>query len=341
MNLSLFGTLIEVARLGSVSEAGKKLYLTQPAVTKQIQALEEIYEKKLFVRTTRGLSLTEEGKTLLVYAREMLKLLDKSFISVKEEGETISGRLKIATNLTLGIYILPKIIRFFTAVYPRIKIEAFLDNNEIITGSVKGGEAHFGFIGKDPGDPLITLHDFFQDKLVVVIAPDFGIKNGPISWKELLKIPFIGRERGSDIRSTYEEWFKQREIKLIPAIELNNTEAIISSVACRLGFSILPWCTVRHAVRQGVVSTISVPHFNPLQNFYICHKMDRNFSIVEKIFLETVFNRFKLGSPRFPETIDQYFYFDKTTPDATKAVSTPEEAGIERDQDSSTPKLTG
>lgn len=307
MNLSLFGTLIEVARLGSVSEAGKKLYLTQPAVTKQIQALEEIYEKKLFIRTPRGLRLTEEGKTLLVYAREMLKLLDKSFVSVKEEGESISGKLKIATNLTLGIYILPKIMRFFTAVYPRIEIEAFLDNNEIITRSVKGGEANFGFIGKDPGDPLITLHDFFQDQLVVVIAPDFGIKNGPISWKELLKVPFIGRERGSDVRSTYEGWLKEREIKIIPAIELNNTEAIISSVACHLGFSILPWCTVRRAVRQGMVSTVSVPHFNPLQNFYICHKTDRNFSNVEKVFLETVFNRFKMGSPHFPETIDQYF----------------------------------
>ena len=341
MNLGLFGTLIEVAKHGSVSKAAKKLYLTQPAVTKQIQALEEIYEKKLFIRTTKGLRLTEEGKTLLVYAREMLKLLDNSFVSVKEEGESISGRLKIATNLTLGIYILPKIIRFFTAVYPRIKIEACLDNNEIITSSVKGGEAQFGFIGEDPGDPLITLHDFYQDKLVVVIAPDFGIKNGPISWKELLKIPFIGRERGSDIRSTYAEWFKEREIKIIPAIELNNTEAIISSVACRLGFSILPWCTVRHAVRQGVVSTVSVPHFNPLQNFYICHKTNRRFSKVEKVFLETVFNRFKMGSPRFPETIDQYFYFDKTSPGATKDVSTLEEAGIERDQGSSTPKLTG
>ena len=340
MNLTLFGTLIEVARLGSVSEAGKKLYLTQPAVTKQIQALEEIYEKKLFIRTTRGLRLTEEGKTLLVYAREMLKLLDKSFVSVKEEGERISGMLKIATELTLGVYILPKIMRFFTAVYPQIKIEAFLDNNEIITSSVKQGESNFGFVGEDPGDPLITLHDFYQDKLVVVIAPDFGIKNGPISWKELLKIPFIGRERGSDIRSTYEEWFKEREIKIIPAIELNNTEAIISSVACRLGFSILPWCTVRYAVRQGMLSTVSVPHFNPLQNFYICHKTDRNFSKVEKIFLETVFNRFKMGSPRFPETIDQYFYFDNTSPDAEKDISTPEEAGIETDPVSGTPKLT-
>jgi len=103
MNLALFGTLIEVARLGSVSEAGKKLYLTQPAVTKQIQALEEIYEKKLFVRTTRGLRLTEEGKTLLVYARKMLKLLDKSFVSVKEEGESISGTLKIATKGALPV----------------------------------------------------------------------------------------------------------------------------------------------------------------------------------------------------------------------------------------------
>ena len=341
MNLTLFGTLIEVARLGSVSEAAKKLYLTQPAVTKQIQALEELYEKKLFIRTTRGLRLTEEGNTLLVYAREMLKLLDKSFVSVTEEGDSIRGTLKIATNLTLGIYILPKIIRFFSAVYPHIKIEAFLEKNEIITSSVKKGESNFGFIGEDPEDPLITLHDFYQDKLVVIIAPDFGIKNGPISWKELLKIPFIGRERGSDIRSTYEAWFKERDIKIIPAIELNNTEAIISSVVCRLGFSILPWCTVKHAVRHGMVSTVSVPHFSPLQDFYICHKTDRSFSKVEKIFLESVFNRFKMGSPRFPETIDQYFYFDNTSPDVTKDVSTPEEAGIEKDQVSSTPKLTG
>jgi LysR family transcriptional regulator, transcriptional activator of the cysJI operon len=340
MNLALFGTLIEVAKLGSVSKASKKLYLTQPAVTKQIQALEEIYEKKLFVRATSGLRLTEEGRTLLVYAREMLKLLDKSFVSVKEEGESLSGRLKIATNLTLGIHILPKIIRFFSAVYPRIKIEAFLNNNETITRSVKKGDAHFGFIGKDPGDPLITLHDFFQDQLVVVIAPGFGIKN-PTSWKKLLKIPFIGRERGSDIRSTYEEWFKERETKVIPAIELNNTEAIISSVACRLGFSILPLCTVKNALRQGVVSTVSVPYFNPLQNFYICHKTNRSFSKVEKIFLESVFNRFTQGSPRFPETIDQYFYLDKTSPGATKDVSILEEAGIERDQASGTPKLKG
>ena len=307
MNIALFGTLIEVARLGSVSEAGKKLYLTQPAVTKQIQALEKIYEKKLFDRVGGKLRLTEEGELLLIYARRMLKLLDESFVSIKEEGGSISGKLKIASNLTLGIYILPKIMRFFTAVYPRIKIEVFLGNNEIITSSVKGGDAHFGFIGKDPGDPFITLHDFYQDQLVVIIAPDFGIKNGSISWKELLKIPFIGRERGSDIRSTYEGWFKEREIKVIPAIELNNTEAIISSVACRLGFSILPWCTVKNAVRQGVVSTVSVPHFSPLQNFYICHKTDRSFSKVEKVFLESVFNRFKMGSPRFPETIDQYF----------------------------------
>jgi len=321
MNLGLFGTLIEVAKHGSVSKAAKKLYLTQPAVTKQIQALEEIYEKKLFIRTTRGLKLTEEGKTLLVYAREMLKLLDKSFVSVKEEGESIRGRLKIATNLTLGIYILPKIVRFFTAVYPQIEIEIFLDNNEIITDSVKKGESNFGFIGEDPGDPLITLHDFYQDKLVVVIAPDFGIESGAISWKELLKIPFIGRERGSDIRSTYEEWFKEREIKITPAIELNNTEAIITSVACRLGFSILPWCAVKHVVRHGIVSTVSVPHFKPLQNFYICHKTDRSFSRVEKIFLESVFNRFKMGSPRYPQTIDQYFDFDETSPDPTRDVS--------------------
>ena len=80
-------------------------------------------------------------------------------------------------------------------------------------------------------------------------------------WKGLEEIPFIGREKGSDIRTTYENWFKQRVVSFMPAIELNNTEAIKSFLSYNMGFSILPWSTVEQEVKLGLLRVVSVPTF--------------------------------------------------------------------------------
>jgi DNA-binding transcriptional LysR family regulator len=160
-------------------------------------------------------------------------------------------------------------------------------------------------------EPLITLHDFYQDKLVIVIGKDCGIKGNVTSWQKLLDVPFIGREQGSDIRAAYEEWFEEKGIKITPAIELNNTEAIKISVQNNLGFSILPWCCVEHEVTTGLIRMLSLPYFKPLQNFYICHYRDKTFSNAEKVFLGSIFNRLNMGRPCFPEGIDDFFAPEK------------------------------
>jgi LysR family transcriptional regulator, transcriptional activator of the cysJI operon len=307
MDLCLLKTFVTVAKRKSISKASSEVYLTQPAVTKQIQALEKMYGKSLFERTRKELTLTEDGKLLVDYANRMLSLMEESFAMLERRGREISGRLKIASNLTLGVYIIPKILKFFRDVYPQIAIEVLLDNSENIISAIKKHDAHFGFIGVSLNEPTITLHDFYEDKLVVVLGKECGFKGNVISWKKLLDIPFIGRERGSDIRATYEAWFAERGIKIAPAIELNNTEAIKISVQNNLGFSLLPWCTVEHEVQQGFLQMVSVPYFKPLQKFYICHYKDRTFSSVERVFLASIFNRLHLGTPSLPESIDRLF----------------------------------
>ena len=126
MDLCLLKTFVTVAKHRSISKAGSEVYLTQPAVTKQIQSLEKMYGKSLFERTRKELTLTEDGKLLLDYANRMLSLLDESFAMLERSGQEISGKLKIASNLTLGVYIIPKILRFFRDVYPQITIEVLL-----------------------------------------------------------------------------------------------------------------------------------------------------------------------------------------------------------------------
>lgn len=285
MNIDLFKSFIAVAKFKSISRASESLYLTQPAITKQIQFLEQEYNKKLFDRSHKELRLTEEGKILLDYANRILGIYNESFSSLSEKAGQIKGTLQIAASLTTGIYILPRFIKFFRDAYPQIKIEMSLDNTAHVLKALKKEDIHFGFIGINPEDASILLIPFYQDKLTVVVGPGSKIMK-VARWKGLEEIPFIGREKGSDIRTTYENWFEQRIVSFMPTIELNNTEAIKSFLAYNMGFSILPWSTVEQEVKLGLLRVVSVPHFNPLQNYYICFLKKRRLSTLEKVFVE-------------------------------------------------------
>jgi DNA-binding transcriptional LysR family regulator len=297
LNIDLFKSFIAVAKLKSISRASESLYLTQPAITKQIQLLEQKYNKKLFDRSHKEIKLTEEGKTLLEFANRIIGLYNESIASLSERGEHPRGTLQIAASLTIGIYILPRFIKFFMDAYPLIKIEMTLYNTDQVLKSLKKGEIHFGFIGINSDDPMILLSSFYQDKLTVVVGPRSKINKRVSRWKELEGIPFIGREKGSDIRTTYENWFTERIVSLTPTIELNSSEAIKSFLSYNIGFSILPWCVVEQEVRLGLLRTISVPHFNPQQTYHVCLLKKRSLSILEKIFLEQVFQGIELGNP--------------------------------------------
>jgi len=297
LNIDLFKSFIAVAKLKSISRASESLYLTQPAITKQIQLLEQKYNKKLFDRSHKEIKLTEEGKTLLEFANRIIGLYNESIASLSERGEHPRGTLQIAASLTIGIYILPRFIKFFMDAYPLIKIEMTLYNTDQVLKSLKKGEIHFGFIGINSDDPMILLSSFYQDKLTVVVGPGSKINKRVSRWKELEGIPFIGREKGSDIRTTYENWFTERIVSLTPTIELNSSETIKSFMSYNIGFSILPWCVVEQEVRLGLLRTISVPHFNPQQTYHVCLLKKRSLSILEKIFLEQVFQGIELGNP--------------------------------------------
>ena len=307
MHLNLLKTFLAVAKHRSISRASEELYLTQPAVTKQVQVLEQLYETSLFERKGRELTMTDEGRTLADYAHRLVDLFEESCNAIKDKGREICGTLQIASNLTLGIYVVPRIVKSFRDAYPRVNVEILLENTYNVRSAVKKHQAHFGFIGIDLKEPLIAQHPFYQDKLVVVIGKNHPIKAETIRWNKLLELPFIGREKGSDIRECYENWFKEKGIRIDPRVEINNTEAIKQSVQECLGFSILPRCTVEQEVRQGLIRILSVPSFNPIQNFYICHYLNSNFSKTEKTFLASLFDRLTTGPPSFPEGFDQLF----------------------------------
>jgi DNA-binding transcriptional LysR family regulator len=295
METDLFVTFIAVAKHKSVSRASEEIYLTQPAVTKQIKALERIYDIELFDRKQNKMLLTPDGKHLLEYAYQFLSLLNKSKISVNERSGPLTGTLKIAVNLTLGIYIMPKLIKLFSDLHGHLRFEVFLDNTENVIKGVKRNDVNFGLIGIDLEDALIVNHLFYQDRINLVVWRGLGIKK-VYSWKELEKLPFIQREKGSDIRESYEQWLKEKRINLKPVMELNNTEAIKRCIQYGIGFSLLPSCTIEQEIQSGLLRVVSAPYLDLIQRYYICHYRHKKFSKAEKTFLEFLFEAIDSGT---------------------------------------------
>ena len=295
MDISIYKTFTLVAKYGSISIAGEEVHLTQPAVTKQIQYLEELYGVKLFVRDNK-LVLTEEGNLLLGYAHQILNTYNESLTAIRESGDHVRGTLKFGSNLTLGIYIIPRLIEQFSSMYPEINVEIFLHNSERIVKAVRQKELNFGFIGADIKEKKVIRHLFYEDKIIIVAGKPLGIKTRNAGWDQLQNLPFITRERGSDIREIVEQWLKERKIILRPKLELNNTEAIKECVRCGYGFAFLPQCCVERELKIGILDEIRAPYFEVVQEFHIYHYEGRKFSKPEKVFLEFLFQKIESKS---------------------------------------------
>ncbi len=294
MNLDFLKTLIVVAKHKSISRASEEIHLTPPAVTKQIRLLEMEYDIRIFEEKAKKRILTEDGKRLLDYAQRVVSLVNESKRAFTEKDRYVRGTLRIASNLAVGIYVLPKLVKLYSDVYPDLRIEMVIFNTASVIQAVKGNDVNFGFVGTRSNDDLITHHLFFRDRIHVVM--DLAITKKALSWKQLQALPFIARERGSDIRDACDQWLKERNITLNTRMELNNTEAVKTCLHFGMGFSLLPYSTIERDVQTGYLRIVSAPHFNLVQNYYICHYKHKVFSKPERVFLDFLFQTIESGS---------------------------------------------
>ncbi|MGC8492182.1 MAG: LysR family transcriptional regulator [Syntrophobacteraceae bacterium] len=283
MNIRYFKTFIAVAESGGISKVRESLYLTQPAITKQIRILEEEYNKELFKRTPKEIILTEDGKHLLAFAKRIVEVYDDSISSLRHGHEEQKEIITISSNHTTGIYILPRFLTLFIDNFSNLNIEMNLSDNDEVVKTLKSGRAHFGFVGVDPGDSSIRTSAFYRDQLTIVA----GKKAAPrkiTSPHQLLEVPFVGLHKNSEIWSAYSSWFKKKDVELHPKIELNNIEAVKSFLCCNMGYSILPLCTVEKDIKLGLLERFCTQEFSPFQSYYLCYINQKKPSRIRRLF---------------------------------------------------------
>lgn len=257
MNLAHLKTFVAVVRCQSISRAAIELHLTQPAVTKHLQALERHYGRTLVERAGRDVHLTEEGKILYRHTLEVLRILSEVETDLTEAGETVRGALRLGASTTPGQYVLPHIIGPFLRAYPQVDLQLEIADTAQIARKVAGGQADVGVVGSPVKDRQLVASSFLEDQLVVIMPRGHPLAaRERVFGRDLVGQPLVWRQAGSGTRKTVEERLARAGIDLgagHKAPEMGSTEAVVVAVEARLGLSVVSRFAAQKSVQLGTL----------------------------------------------------------------------------------------
>ncbi|MEK6742211.1 MAG: selenium metabolism-associated LysR family transcriptional regulator [Nitrospirota bacterium] len=270
-----------VAETKSFSKASELIHLTQPAVSLQIQAMEELYETRLFDRSGNSINLTPAGEILYKRAKEILALYAEAQHNISEITGAIKGSLSIGASSTIGNYLLPHIIAAFKKKVPQVNISLVVNNTKVITERLNAGEIDIALVEGDVSKQRFSVETLISDELVVIMSPAHPwAERRSLSAIELTKEPLILREEGSGTRQIILKHLEEHGIKLDQlkiALVMGSTEAIKGAVEEGLGVSIMSGWAVRKWLKQGLLKATTFKDLKFHRNFTIISPK-RNYS---------------------------------------------------------------
>lgn len=270
--------------------AAQEIHITQPAVSKHINALEEYFGVGLIERRGRGVNLTPAGEVLYQYSNEILGLLNKTEREIRDLSATVKGKLVIWASSIPGHYILPYIIGEFKKKYPEVHISLQISDSNDVINHLLDETAQLGAVGTKPDNKKLEVKKFYPDKLVVVAPKDHPLANKrTISLTELTNQDLIWRSIGSGTRKVLEDKFSQRKISvddLNIVMELGSTGAIVTAVQAGLGVSIVSEWAIYKEKTMGEIAILEIDNLDMERELYLCYPKKRYQNRVVQAFLE-------------------------------------------------------
>lgn len=262
----------EVAETKNITLSAKKLHMSQPSISLQIQNLENQYGARFFDRTNKGVTLTKEGQIFYAHVRSVLDLLANAKEQISALAKDQRGLIYLGATLTIGEYILPNILAFLYKTHPDVDFKVKIANTESISQDVLEKKIHIGLIeGPVPRHKDLNVESFWEDELVVVI-PYFHpwASRNSITLAELPHERLVTREDGSGTRKVMENALKERGLdpeQLNVTMELGSTQAIKQLVSAGLGITIISSLTVGRECDQKIFKMLKIqdsPIYRPL-----------------------------------------------------------------------------
>lgn len=262
-----------VAEKKNFSRAAEVLNLTQPAISLQIQTLEDHYGVRLFERSNKRVELTRAGEILYKYAMQILRLHHEAHQSINDLMGLVTGRLLIGASLTVGEYVLPHLLAIFTKTYPEVSVEVFIGNTEEIAEQALSNTIDLGLVEGPINKNRLFITPFMEDEMMLIVPTMHPLADHPyVEVNDLLDETFILREAGSGTRFAMEELLHELNIEPKKVIQLGSTQSIKEAVEAGLGISFISKWTIRKELSLNTLSALRVKDHNLKRQFSILYK---------------------------------------------------------------------
>ncbi|MBX2858012.1 MAG: LysR family transcriptional regulator [Cellvibrionaceae bacterium] len=242
MDIESLRAFVNVVDTGSFSLAAKQLFITQPAVSKRISALESHLNHSLFDRVARQIFLTEAGENLLPRARAILQSISDTERNIRELSGEINGILKVATSHHIGLHHLPPILREFASQHRNVNLQfEFLDSEQANEKILRGAcELAIVTIPRHL-EPSLKAEILWQDQLSFACGINHSLaKTASITLRDLSKYPAILPDLNTITGKKVKHCFDQADLSLSLNMSTNYLETIKMMVSVGLGWSVLP-----------------------------------------------------------------------------------------------------
>jgi len=242
LDIQALTAFVAVSDSHSFSRAAEQLFITQPAVSKRISALENQLNTRLFDRIGKTVQLTEAGRALLPSAQRILAELEESRRAIGNLNQRVDGTLKLATSHHIGLHRLPPVLREFTTLYPEVDLDIRFMDSEEACSSVLKAEVELAIATLPEQDwPHLISQTIWHDPLDIVISAQHpAAKQLNLSIDTLRRLPAILPARNTFTRVLLEQALGLNEQNLNIALETNYLETIKMMVSIGLGWSVLP-----------------------------------------------------------------------------------------------------
>ena len=291
MDFDQLRTFLEVAKQGSFSRAGQKVFRSQSAVSAQIRQIESEYGERLLDRSGKTVRLTPAGEVFREYAQSMLSLRDESLRAVADHGNDPRGVLALGANEATCLYVLPNVFAEYLRLYPSVQVSIYRNFSHKILERLDSGAIDVGIVTLPVKMPMLKVRTIFRDRLVLMVSAD-----NPLAQHDKVPISMVVEQplilpRTGFTRRIMDKLFRPYRDKLHVRMELPSIGMIKSFVAAGLGVSLISESFARDEVQSGKVKLIALKDNELARELGLAYRRNRSLPRAAEVFIELLQRR--------------------------------------------------
>ncbi len=247
MNLEQYRTFFYTVKYGNISKAAEQLYITQPAVSRSIQQLEDSLHCTLFFRTSKGVKLTPEGEILFKYIEQAFNFISAGENRIKDINHLLEGEVRIGVSDTICKYYLVPYLKLFKTLHPGIKVNVICPTTPGIISLLKAGKIDFGIINLPYGDDQLNFQNIIKVQDCFVAGDKYSFLSKQMQpLKEIVRHPLLLLEKSSNSRAFINKYFKANSTEAVPDFELGNIDLLLQFAKYDFGIA----CVIRNFIED-------------------------------------------------------------------------------------------